>query len=457
MFPEKLKYATITPIFKKGDQTLIENFRPISILPVISKIFERTLYDQIERFFDEKFSIYLCGFRKGYNTQYALSHLIYKWQKCLDQSGIVGTILTDLSKAYDVLPHDLLIAKLEAYGLDRNSLKLIYDYLQNRKQRVKINDKFSTWLSIILGVPQGSILGPILFNIFINDLFMFIKETHICNFADDNTIYACEKTLKETLQKLRLDLENTIKWFNTNQMVANPDKFQFMILGNKPKTNVTIKIKDIELKSVDKVKLLGVYIDSNLNFSAHIKSCAKTANNRTNALIRIRKYIDTKTAKLYANAFILPAFSYCPLIWMFCNKNLNGKIDKAHKRCLKAVYNLHHRTFKELLYIDKSSNLHTKNLKSLMTEIYKVINNLAPEFMTEIFTIKNQPYNLRRTELLNLPPCSTRTFGTNSLSFRASYVWNNLPINITSAKTLSLFKILIKKWQRVTCNCKICA
>ena len=237
--------------------------------------------------------MYLCGFRKGYSTQYALSHLIYNWQKCLDNSGFIGTILTDLSKAYDCLPHDLLIAKLNAYGLNKESLNLILDYLKNRKQRVKINNYFSNWLEILLGVPQGSILGPILFNIFLNDLFLFIENTYVCNFADDNTIYACENTIEEVLYKLKIDVKNIITWFNNNAMVANPYKFQFMVLGKNVNDKISITIENITLESIKTVKLLGINIDSKLNFKEHIKTMIKAANNKTDALFRLRKYIDT--------------------------------------------------------------------------------------------------------------------------------------------------------------------
>ena len=136
-FPDELKYADITPCHKKNSETEKSNYRPISILPSISKVFERVLFDQIEAFFKDKFSMYLCGFRKGYSTQYALTHLLYKWQKCLDKSGIVGTLLMDLSKAYDCLPHDLIIAKLEAYGFDKKQLKTYIKLLNKPKAKGK--------------------------------------------------------------------------------------------------------------------------------------------------------------------------------------------------------------------------------------------------------------------------------------------------------------------------------
>ena len=177
--PDELKIADIVPVFKKEDQNDKTNYRPISLLPLISKIFEKFLYQQIEDFSNKILSPKLCGFRKGHSTQHALLNLLKNWQKCLDKSGVVGTVLMDLSKAYDCLPHDLLPAKISAYGFDESAITLIANYLSNRYQRVKIGSTFSSYLEILRGVPQGSILRLILFNLFINHLVFFIQETSL--------------------------------------------------------------------------------------------------------------------------------------------------------------------------------------------------------------------------------------------------------------------------------------
>ena len=146
-------------------------------MPLLSKIFERLIYDQLNEYLDQYLNSLLCGFRKAHSTQHALFRLLQEWQNELDKSGFVGTILMDLSKAYDCLPHDLLIAKFEAYGIGKSGLNLLLNYLSNRKQRTKVNSSYSDWYDIIRGVPQGSILGPLLFSLYINELSsFFLKE-----------------------------------------------------------------------------------------------------------------------------------------------------------------------------------------------------------------------------------------------------------------------------------------
>ena len=153
--PLELGSAIITPAHKKSSMTAKEKYRPISVLPSVSKIFEKLLYDQLMEYMNNKLSPFLCGFRKQYSTQHALSRMLERWKHCLDDSGVAMAVLMDLSKAYDCIPHDLLIAKLHAYGLNTNALYLLHSYLTNRKQKVKVNGSFSEWVNIIIGIPQG--------------------------------------------------------------------------------------------------------------------------------------------------------------------------------------------------------------------------------------------------------------------------------------------------------------
>ena len=319
-FPKELKWADIIPVFKKGEVCNKENYRPISILPTVSKVFERVIFDQINKFMEDKFSSLLCGFRKGFSTQTALIKLLQRWQKCLDNKGIVGTVLIDLSKAYDCIQHDLLLAKLEAYGFSKRAISFLNSYLKGRKQRVKIGSAFSKWLEVNFGIPHGSILGPLLFNIFINDIFLFIKMSDICNFADDNTLYVCDNTIEKVMEKLKIDLLNLNKWFSDNSLVANPSKFQLMFLGTKDYNNLSLDIDNSTVSATVEVELLGITIDNKLSFSSHIKKICKNANNKLCAIIRLRNYLSLSQTKLLINSYVLSNFSYCPLLWMFCQK-----------------------------------------------------------------------------------------------------------------------------------------
>ena len=196
---------------------------------------------QLARYMDNILSPYLCAYRKGYNTQHALLRLIEKCRSFLDMKRFTGAILVDLSKAFECLNHKLLIAKLEAYGFSRDALKLIQNYLPSRKLRININGSFSSWQELFRGVPQGSVLGPILFNVSINDLFFLVEETKVCNYADDTTIYVCGNKLKHIVSSLEADAQKLSKWFLDNNMKLNPDKCHLLIFGEKI-TEVSVQI-----------------------------------------------------------------------------------------------------------------------------------------------------------------------------------------------------------------------
>ena len=190
------------------------------------------MFYHVNKYIDEKLSMYQCGFRKGMSAQNCLLYMIERWRKCLDKNGKAGVLLTDLSKAFDCLVHELLIAKLNAYGFDYLSLKLIYNYLSDRLQRVRINSQYSSWSNITDGVPQGSILGPLLFNKYLSDLFLFFENSNIVNYADDNSPFAYETDNSSVLKQLDKDSKILLEWIRNNGLKANPDKFHLLLSDN---------------------------------------------------------------------------------------------------------------------------------------------------------------------------------------------------------------------------------
>ena len=212
---------------------------------------------------------FISAYRKSYSTQQVLIRLLEEWREKLDKNFNVGAVLMDLSKAFACIPHNLIIAKLAAYVFKREILRLIYSYLKGRKQCVKINNTYSDYNEIISGVPQGSILGPVFFNLSINDLFFFIEKASMHNFADDNTLSAWGETVSKLIDTLESESNIAINWFTKNEMIINPDKFQAIILDKKKSnlTNIPLTVDNQTIKSVPSVELLGIHLDDKLNFN----------------------------------------------------------------------------------------------------------------------------------------------------------------------------------------------
>ena len=453
-FPQLLKMADITPVYKKEERTKIDNYRPVSILPTVSKIFERNMSDQISAYIKTYLSDYLCGFRKGYSTQHCLMFMLEKWRKALDIRHVAGALLTDLSKAFDCINHELLIAKLDAYGFDTLSLSFIYSYLSDRKQRTKIKNAFSSWSEIKSGIPQGSILGPLLFNIYLNDIFYFTKEYNLTNYADDNTPYTTDSKVEEVLNVLTNETSILTKWFSNNFFKMNADKCHLLVTNHD--ADVSVNIDGEIIKGSKSVKLLGLCIDNKLDFNEHISKICKKVSLKLHALSRISPYLNTKRLRIIMKAFIESQFSYCPLIWMFHSRTLNNRINRLHERALRLVYKNSISTFEELLEKDNSFTVHHRNLQKLVTEIYKVKHSLSPPFMKEIFSDSINPYNLRTNPEFKNSNIHTVSNGSETIAFRGPKTWALVPDYIKNSKSLNEFKSQIRTWKPVGCMCRLC-
>ena len=436
-FPIPLKKADITPVHKKGDTTTKENYRPVSILPSISKLFERIMFDQILLYMNNYLSNYLCGFRKGYSTQYCLIIMLEKWKKALDNSKNAGALLTDLYKAFNCLNHELLIAKLEAYGFDYLALAYVFSYLSCRKQRTKLNNSFSTWSDIKSGIPQGSIIGPLLFNIYINDIFFIVNENNLTNYADDNTPYAIDSNINAIINKLVNDTSILIRWFNDNYFKMNADKCHLLV--TKQEDNVYATIDGHTIPTSKSVKLLGVQIDNNLDFNEHVSNICKKVSKKLHALRRVSCFISKSKLRIIMKAFIESQFGYCPLVWMFHSRTLNNRINALHEKALRLVYNDSTLSFENLLSLDQSVTIHHRNLQKLATEMYKIKNNLSPVFMKNLFYDSTNPYNLRNALEFSTSNVHTVHNGTETISFRGPKTWSLVPQEIKNSKSLLEF------------------
>ena len=455
-FSQNAKIASVRPIYKKNSRTDKKNYRPVSILNAFSKVYERYIHEKVLPFADKFLSLFISAYRKNYSSNHVLLRLIEDWKKHLDRHNVVGAVLMDLSKAFDCIPHDLLIAKLHAYGFDENALTFIYSYLKRREQCVSVNNNKSMFQTLLSGVPQGSILGPLLFNIFLNDLFLFIKRATLHNFADDNTISAFSDNIKSLLEILTEQSNEAVNWFKHNNMIVNPDKFQALIVNRlgKMENSYPIEIQDTFINSQSSVSLLGVEIDNKLNFDQHIATLCKKAGAQINAISRLKTFLGMEERKVLIESFIYSNFNYCPLVWHFCSAASKNKIEKIQERSLRFLYNDYNSTYAELLDKADKPTMEVRRLRNLATEIFKTLNNLNPTFMQEMF-IKSS-YSARRPNDLFVSRVQSETFGRKSLLSLGPRIWNSLPEHIKEKTSINQFQASMKMWFGEKCFCSIC-
>ena len=301
-FPSAMKLANLTPVHKKSSRYDKVNYRPVSILPNLSKVFERCLPKEISDLFHTILSKYQCGFMKGHGVQHCLIDLLEKWRESIGRGLEFGILLTDLSKAFDCLPHYLFVAKLFAYGFDDKALCFIYDYLRHRKQRTKIADSYSSRQEILYGAPQGSILGPLLFNADVCDLFITMSQYVIANYADDNTPYVSGRIIEDVVASLEEVSEVIFQWFRDNQFQGNGSKCHVLLSTDK---QAHINIGTPQIENTKNEKLLGITIDSKLSYDKHIGQICSRASAKLKALARIAPFINITKRKILMNAFFL--------------------------------------------------------------------------------------------------------------------------------------------------------
>ena len=232
--------------------------------------------------------------------------MIEKWRKFLHIGGHVGALVTDLSKAFDCIYPELLIARLHAYGFDTDALKFIYPYLKGRKQKTEINSSYSSFAEILFVVLQGSVLVLLLFSVYICDLFYDIDDLDFASFADDSTPYSCLSDMISVLGQLKGGIDKIFDWFKKNFLKGNADKCHLI---TSSKTPVGIEVANMTIMSKEKVKLLGIHVDNRLNFDYHIRQLCKKTGKKLHALTRVFRYMDISQRKLIANVFIMSQFS----------------------------------------------------------------------------------------------------------------------------------------------------
>lgn len=303
-FHDDWKCAIVTPIFKSGDRLEASNYRPISILPVLSKVAEKVVIKHLKTFLNtSNFGLHCMqfGFRANHSTETATLHLIEQIKSRLDRGGVVGAVFLDLRKAFNTVNHDVLISKLSKFNFSSKALAWMSSYLSNRRQCVKVGDTLSSNMKCTMGVPQGSVLGPLLFSLYINDLPQQCHDVELQMYADDTVVYTHAKTAELAAAKLTIALERITHWLDQSCLSLNVNKTKGMFFSKTmvqpPNTDILIKGEKIDI--ITDFKYLGVTLDPNLNFKKHVKKTVKIIKYNLANFRHIRNCLSLDAAKIF--------------------------------------------------------------------------------------------------------------------------------------------------------------
>ena len=441
-FPDEWKKAKVTPIYKSGDKTDVGNYRPISVLPIISKIIERAIHDQLYLYLSNAgiLSNAQSGFRSNHSTSTTLHDVQDYILKNMDNGYATGVIFIDLKKAFDTVDHDILIKKLKHYGIDNRELSWFKSYLENRSQTVNVNSTLSDFQPINIGIPQGSILGPLLFIIFVNCLPCVVQECKTVMYADDTSLMYKAKNVSDLQNQLKSCLSKVADWFKANKLTLNVDKTKFMIFG----TSRTLgKFHDIQLtynnniiERVDEFKYLGVKLDSNLSWSAHVDYLCKNVSKRTGIIKRMKYFLPHQTIVMLSNALVIPHFDYGSTVWSNFSAEFQNKVQVLHNSLARIILSADIRTpINEMMETLQWVKLDKRWHEQLLLIVFKCLRNMSPSYLSSQFEFVHDNHShLTRNHTSNtlVVPKFTSNSGLRTFHVRAAYAWNNLPSNVRS-------------------------
>ena len=435
IFPNLLKHAIVTPIHKKGDRCDPSNFRPISVTSFLSKIFEKLIFLRLSKFLLDCniLSPKQFGFKQHFSTQDALNSLVEYYYDVLDRKEIAVSVFIDYCKAFDTINHSILVRKLEYYGIRGLPLKLLTSYLRDRTQVVRIGSSFSSVKSVNIGIPQGTILGPILFILYINDLPKVIPNFHTVLFADDTTLSFSHSNFSHLICQFNHFMFYFYEWSVANRLSINYQKTNCMIITKRevPCDSSEIFINQKSIKFVSSVKYLGVILDKNLKFNEHIKSISLKISKSTGIMHRLRSLVPFIGLRSIYFSLVNSYLQYCLTVWGGTSRCHLQPLIILQKRAIRIVCNV------SILEHTNHLFYQTKILK--LDEMY-ILNLCVLAFSQKInFSRRFHSYSTRYRENL-LPQFHRLSLTQQSCSFSAVYFWNSLPKELRNLSSLTIFK-----------------